>query len=402
MEKQSTPVSSLLSDNKRKIRCFVAMAFGNADTDLIYNHYISNAIQDAGMIPMRVDKIIHNERIDFKIRELIEKADVVVADLTYARPSVYWEAGYAERQVPVVYTCRSDHFHSQNDDKDGNLQVHFDLKNANIITWKGTGNKDFEEKLRKRLIHVTMSLRKEIEKDSNLSLERENFSIISSEQRCNLVSSKTPSLLKKQDFQLLGDIYSGNYMSHYFSFDPKQGGRSFGVYWKKIDTVALLVLLLNCGKELTKNQLKELKVYVVQNFATKYFAQWKDFPAEIASCSSSKNEVQAIRRLVLIPVLGKVPISRVDSVFPDWHRSSNYLHYYYPKLGLFYPQAVSSSSEFLIIGNIQSISDYGNFLSKAIGTIEGERTPIIFSNSGSSSSRPRKSRNHRATKDGKD
>ena len=99
------------------------MAFGKADTDLIYNQYMSKTIQDAGMIPLRVDRIIHNERIDIKIRELIEKADVVVADLTYARPSVYWEAGYAERRVPVVYTCRSDHFHPQKDD---NLQVHFD------------------------------------------------------------------------------------------------------------------------------------------------------------------------------------------------------------------------------------------------------------------------------------
>jgi hypothetical protein len=32
------------------------------------------------------------------------------ADLRYARPSVYFEAGYAERSVPVIYTVRRDHF----------------------------------------------------------------------------------------------------------------------------------------------------------------------------------------------------------------------------------------------------------------------------------------------------
>lgn len=378
MEEKSKPSNRLLSD-KRKIRCFVAMAFGKPDTDWIYDQYISKAIQDAGMIPVRVDKIIHNERIDFKIRESIEKADVVVADLTYARPSVYWEAGYAERRVPVVYTCRSDHFQSQTDDKNGNLQVHFDLRNANIITWTGTGNKHFKENLRKRLIHVTLSLREEMEKGSNFRLEREKFSIISSEQRCNLVSSKTPSLLKKLGYRLLGEIYSGDFISHRFSFDPKLGGRSFGVYWKKIDNVALLVMCLYCGKELNKSQLKELKVYVIEKFATGYFAQWKDFPAEIAIRSSSGNEIQAIRRLVLIPALGKVPITRTDSVFPDWHRSGNYLHYYYPKLSLFDSQSVSSSSEFLIIGDIKSSSDFGDYLSKAINSIESERTSIIFS-----------------------
>lgn len=368
----------LLSD-KRKIRCFVAMAFGKPDTDLIYDQYISKAIQEAEMIPVRVDKIIHNERIDFKIRESIEKADVVVADLTYARPSVYWEAGYAERKVPVVYTCRSDHFQPQTNDKIGDLQVHFDLRNANIITWTRTGNKQFKENLRKRLIHVTLSLREEIEKDSNLRLEREKFSIVSSEQRCNLVSSQTPSFLKQQGFRLLGKIYSGDFMSHRFSFDPKLGGNSFGVYWKKFDNVALLVMCLYCGKELNKSQLKELKVHVIEKFSTRYFAQWKDFPAKIASRSSSVSEVQAIRRLVLIPVLGKVPITRTDSVFPDWHRSGNYLHYYYPELSLFISQSVPSSSEFLILGDIKSISDYGDYLSKVFNAIKSERTPIIFS-----------------------
>ena len=64
MEMNSKSSNRLLSD-KRKIRCFVAMAFGKPDTDLIYDQYISKAIQEAEMIPVRVDKIIHNERIDF-------------------------------------------------------------------------------------------------------------------------------------------------------------------------------------------------------------------------------------------------------------------------------------------------------------------------------------------------
>jgi nucleoside 2-deoxyribosyltransferase len=44
--------------------------------------------------PLRVDQIEHNDDIDDKIIELIKKCDFCIADLTYARPSVYYEAGY--------------------------------------------------------------------------------------------------------------------------------------------------------------------------------------------------------------------------------------------------------------------------------------------------------------------
>src|SRR5512143_4051755 len=106
-------------DIPRKLRCFVAMAFGHEDTDYVYAQWIEPAIENAGLFPVRVDKIIHNDRIDTRIRDELLKADVVVADLTYARPSVYWEAGFAERSVPVIYTCRKDHFSPLPDDKFG-------------------------------------------------------------------------------------------------------------------------------------------------------------------------------------------------------------------------------------------------------------------------------------------
>jgi nucleoside 2-deoxyribosyltransferase len=77
-----------------KLRCFVAMAFGQEDTD--------------GINAQRVDRIEHNDKIDTKIISEIEAADLVTADLTYARPSVYFEAGYAQRAIPVIFTARPD------------------------------------------------------------------------------------------------------------------------------------------------------------------------------------------------------------------------------------------------------------------------------------------------------
>ena len=73
-----------------------------------------------------VDRIEHNDNIDTRIISQTEAADLVIADLTYARPSVYFEAGYAQRAIPVIFTARSDHFTERDNDPNGNRHVHFD------------------------------------------------------------------------------------------------------------------------------------------------------------------------------------------------------------------------------------------------------------------------------------
>ena len=66
---------------RKKLRCFVAMAFDHEDTDAIYDKHIKKAITEVDMIPIRVDRVTHNDRIDAKIREEITRADIFVADL---------------------------------------------------------------------------------------------------------------------------------------------------------------------------------------------------------------------------------------------------------------------------------------------------------------------------------
>ena len=77
-----------------KLRCFVAMAFGQKDTDAIFRA-LRKTLGPLGVNAQRVDRIEHNDNIDTRIISEIEAADLVIADLTYARPSVYFEAGYA-------------------------------------------------------------------------------------------------------------------------------------------------------------------------------------------------------------------------------------------------------------------------------------------------------------------
>jgi nucleoside 2-deoxyribosyltransferase len=92
------------------------------------------ALRELRVKGLRVDKINHNEKIDLKILDLINQPNFGIADLTFARPSVYFEAGILEGQnKPVVFLSREDHFNPILDDPHGNFRIHFDLITLNII-----------------------------------------------------------------------------------------------------------------------------------------------------------------------------------------------------------------------------------------------------------------------------
>ena len=74
---------------------------------------------------------------------------------------MYFEAGYAQRLVPVIYTARTDHFREHDDDPYGNRQVHFDLKMKNIIGWADPAADAFHKRLRSRVSKVIAPLLKQ-------------------------------------------------------------------------------------------------------------------------------------------------------------------------------------------------------------------------------------------------
>jgi nucleoside 2-deoxyribosyltransferase len=64
----------------------------------------------------------------------------VLADLTHARPSVYFEVGYAQGLgVPLLLTCRKDHYRAAHD----NARVHFDLEQYKISFWSRNSKGQF-------------------------------------------------------------------------------------------------------------------------------------------------------------------------------------------------------------------------------------------------------------------
>lgn len=131
-----------------KPTCFIAMAFGKEDTEKLYDNLILPVLNKLNIRPIIINRQESNDDLNLQIIDELKKCDFAIADLTYARPSVYFEAGFAQRAVEVIYTVRADHLEINKPDE---LRVHFDLQMKNLITWSGADDKKFSEKLTRRI-----------------------------------------------------------------------------------------------------------------------------------------------------------------------------------------------------------------------------------------------------------
>jgi len=189
----------ILSTTKQ-LRCFVAMAFDKDDTDKIYDRAIKPCLKSLSIKSVRIDREEHNDDIDDRIIEELERASFAIADLTYARPSVYFEAGYADREIPVIYTCRSDHFHPKPDDEHGNFRVHFDLQMKNMIGWKDNAHHAFSKRLSKRIKKVIAPI---LRQQHNLEIEADEvrkFTALPLTQQRSVILEAVRSELKSAGY----------------------------------------------------------------------------------------------------------------------------------------------------------------------------------------------------------
>lgn len=144
--------TSLTSSNQ----AFVAMWFGQKMNDA-YERGFKPAIEDAGYLPVRIDRKDHNNKIDDEIIAEIRRSRFVVADFTsdvfqrkdpngndkpeaISRGGVYFEAGFAKGLGrEVIWTARNDLIEL----------VHFDTRQFNHITWATP--EELRDKLSKRI-----------------------------------------------------------------------------------------------------------------------------------------------------------------------------------------------------------------------------------------------------------
>jgi len=202
---------------KLLLKCFIASAFDKNDVDKIYEDVYAPILKNLSIRPLRVDKVEHNDDIDDKIISLIEESDFCIADLTFARPSVYYEAGYAcGRNKPVIYTIRKDHFKVTLDDPNGFLRVHFDLRMKNIIPWS-INDIAFPQKLEKRIKKIILPMLRKMEHVQSQNIEVNTFNKYSLLEKTDKLVNRAKNLCKSRGYSFTkpkpGSIVKNNSFS---------------------------------------------------------------------------------------------------------------------------------------------------------------------------------------------
>jgi hypothetical protein len=124
-------------------QAFVAMSFKSELTSA-WTDGISPGIEKAGYKAVRIDKKVHNNRIDDEIIAEIRRARFVVADLTLKNAGAYFEAGFAMGLgKPVIWTCRQAEIDSGG--------VHFDTRQYSIVPWVDNEWPEFAKRLTQRI-----------------------------------------------------------------------------------------------------------------------------------------------------------------------------------------------------------------------------------------------------------
>src|SRR5215472_424469 len=114
------------TSTKPKPFVFVLMPFEKKFAD-IYKFGIKGAADDAEAYAERVDEQIFVEGMLDRIFNQINKADVIVADMTGKNPNVFYEVGYAHalNKVVLLITQSAD-------------DIPFDLKHRQHIVYSGS------------------------------------------------------------------------------------------------------------------------------------------------------------------------------------------------------------------------------------------------------------------------
>ena len=327
------------------LRCFVAMALGREDTDKVYDALISPTLRKKGVTPIRIDRIEHNDDIDDRIIFELQTCDFALADLTYARPSVYFEAGFAERNLPVIYTCRKDHLSTRSDDTYGNLRVHFDLQMKNIIHWTSPSDHKFAEKLARRISRVIAPLLRIKKTEQIEKQEAEEFAKLSLREKIERVLDTCVSRLKRNGYSKI--------LSEKILISPIWLGKK---YEKGKFHLACVYLTPN----LTKNDLNY--------FLLSYISQAKKIYEK-----DKKLKVRSLKQLIenyFICSLQKAPVSRFTRLLPIYRLDQK--HNVFTWIG---KKNLSSDKKTIevpshvhvhLLDNIKSERDFGSLFSNVL------------------------------------
>lgn len=107
---------------------FMAMKYGDVNTDQLVNQVFRPAVAQTGFALVRLDDRPEAGLIDDRLRVQIRTARFLIADLSHGNQGAYWEAGYAEGLgKPVIYTCERKAFEHE--------KTHFDTNHHLTVIW---------------------------------------------------------------------------------------------------------------------------------------------------------------------------------------------------------------------------------------------------------------------------
>ncbi|HET6271744.1 MAG TPA: hypothetical protein VFG32_02060 [Bacteroidota bacterium] len=275
-----------------KLKCFVAMSFSDKQTELLLKKSLLPTLHRAEVIPRCMIRIEHNDDLNNRIINEILDADFVVADLSFARPSVYYEAGFAERSIPVIYTCRVDHLKPRTDDPKGNLRVHFHLQMKNIVTWRSHDDSTFKKRLLRRINYVTRPLKASVEAKLQEKRDTSAFSILPIRTRIEQLVTVSKKTLRRINLREVKPIE----------------GVVFPIVASKRDKHESVVATLYIGSKFHKARLQA----IMQNY---YHIRSKVF--EEIGFAVGLSSKRIIKEKLIICSLEKLPFARLRDELPD-------------------------------------------------------------------------------------
>lgn len=280
-----------------KLKCFVAMALGHSDTDKVYETMIAPVLREASIRPFRIDKIDFIDDIDDRVITELRGCDFALADLTYARPSVYFEAGFAQRVVPVIYTCRRDHLHPTPGDTHGNLRVHFDLLMKNIVSWSSPADSTFRRRLTRLLSRALAPLLRARKEQDRRQQATRAFKGLSPQKQLSRVTEIARSELRSAGFHVKRPK---------FSWSTWVGFRLEG------DCIHLAAVRVN--PRILKKELAEVVGFTRLNWVVE-LRKWVD--------ARRLPRVRRVTERLIFCTLEKVPHSRASEALPTFALDSS-------------------------------------------------------------------------------
>jgi nucleoside 2-deoxyribosyltransferase len=278
------------------MKCFIASAFGHDDVDAIYDRCIVPVLRKLSVTPLRVDRVEHNEDIDNKIFKLLDSADLAIADLTYARPSVYYEAGYAAgKSKPVVYIAKRDHFKARDDDPYGNFRVHFDLQMKNIISWTEP-DRAFSDRLLERVRHILRPLEHANRQNLKLEVERSEFNRLPVYERLGILQKTC-----------INQLHTGSFQSVPLPLDTSNGtAPTLWKFLRRFDDIRYQGIGIITTSSLTKQLLQYLSWHPLYDVL-----------------SPNRHQFKLRESHYVVVSLNSVPHSRITEGLPNMHARNN-------------------------------------------------------------------------------